>query len=228
MAKKKTEILPVALVAATDNFSTTTEQYRTIRTNISFSSADKEIKTLVVTSSGPSEGKSTTSANLAIVFANAGSKVLLVDADLRKPSVAISFRLPNATGLSNLLTNREASIDRYYQTSSVDNLYVMTSGPKPPNPSELLGSQRMLDIMNVMSEEFDVIIFDMPPVATVTDAQILAAHMDGTLLVVRERKTKKQDVIKAKELLTRAKANILGVIYNGKKKGDSAGYYYYG
>ncbi|MGM0214826.1 CpsD/CapB family tyrosine-protein kinase [Enterococcus sp. AZ109] len=228
MAKKKSEILPVALIAATDNFSTTTEQYRTIRTNINFSSADKDIQTLVITSSGPSEGKSTTSANLAVVFAKAGSKVLLVDADLRKPSLAISFRLPNATGLSNLLTNREASIDNYYQTSDVENLYVMTSGPKPPNPSELLDSQRMVDLMNTMRESFDVVIFDMPPVVTVTDAQIVAAHTDGTLLVVRERKTKKQDIVKAKELLTRANANILGVVYNGKKKGDSAGYYYYG
>ncbi|MGM0214829.1 CpsD/CapB family tyrosine-protein kinase [Enterococcus sp. AZ109] len=226
MAKKKNEILPVALVAATNSFSTTTEQYRTIRTNINFSSADKAIKTLVITSSGPDEGKSTTAANLAIVFAKAGSKVLLVDADLRKPSIAISFGLSNVNGLSNLLTNREAAIDDYYQTSEIENLYVMTSGPKPPNPSELLGSQRMIDLMRFMEEEFDVILYDMPPVAAVTDAQILAAHTDGTLLVVRERKTKKQEVIKAKELLTRAKANILGVVYNGKKNAESLGYYY--
>ncbi|MGX7352466.1 hypothetical protein RU97_GL001923 [Enterococcus canis] len=228
MSKKKSKVEPVSLVAIADQNSTITEQYRTIRSNIQFTSVDKELQTMVVTSSGPSEGKSTTSANLAVVFANSGKRVLLVDADLRKPTVALTFQIPNARGLSNLLGDRTADSKDYAQTTIVENLWVMPSGPKPPNPSEMLGSKRMEEVIAELSQEFDLIIFDMPPVATVTDAQILAAKTDGTLLVVRERQTKKQNLVKAYDLLKIAKANILGVVYNAAKKGDDSSYYYYG
>lgn len=228
MAKKKSKVEPVSLVAIADQNSTITEQYRTIRSNIQFTSVDKELRTMVVTSSGPSEGKSTTAANLAVVFANSGKRVLLVDADLRKPTVALTFQIPNARGLSNLLGDRESDSKDYAQKTSIENLWVMPSGPKPPNPSEMLGSKRMEEVITELTQEFDLIIFDMPPVATVTDAQILAAKTDGTLLVVRERQTKKQNLIKAYDLLKIAKANILGVVYNAAKKGDDSSYYYYG
>lgn len=228
MSKKKSKVEPVSLVAIADQNSTITEQYRTIRSNIQFTSVDKELQTMVVTSSGPSEGKSTTSANLAVVFANSGKRVLLVDADLRKPTVALTFQIPNVRGLSNLLGDRTAGSKDYAQTTIIDNLWVMPSGPKPPNPSEMLGSKRMEEVIMELSQEFDLIIFDMPPVATVTDAQILAAKTDGTLLVVRERQTKKQNLVKAYDLLRIAKANILGVVYNAAKKADDSSYYYYG
>lgn len=228
MAKKKSKVEPVSLVAIADQNSTITEQYRTIRSNIQFTSVDKELRTMVVTSSGPSEGKSTTAANLAVVFANSGKRVLLVDADLRKPTVALTFQIPNARGLSNLLGDRESDSKDYAQKTSIENLWVMPSGPKPPNPSEMLGSKRMEEVITELTQEFDLIIFDMPPVATVTDAQILAAKTDGTLLVVRERQTKKQNLIKAYDLLKIAKANILGVVYNAAKKADDSSYYYYG
>lgn len=228
MAKKKSKVEPVSLIAIADQNSTITEQYRTIRSNIQFTSVDKELRTMVVTSSGPSEGKSTTAANLAVVFANSGKRVLLVDADLRKPTVALTFQIPNARGLSNLLGDRESDSKDYAQKTSIENLWVMPSGPKPPNPSEMLGSKRMEEVITELTQEFDLIIFDMPPVATVTDAQILAAKTDGTLLVVRERQTKKQNLIKAYDLLKIAKANILGVVYNAAKKGDDSSYYYYG
>ena len=185
------------------------------------------MKTLVVTSSGPGEGKSTTSANLAVFFANSGKKVLLVDADLRKPSVALTFHLPNINGLTNLLGSKEKNIQECVVETMIDNLWVMTSGPKPPNPSELLNSNRMMDIIVELKKQYDLIIFDMPPVASVTDAQILSAKTDGVVLVVRERKTIKKDLLKAKKLLAIAKANILGIVYNGVKKSSEYNYYYY-
>lgn len=244
MAKRKQMVNPVDLIASINPFSTAAEQYRKIRTNIEFSSADKKIKSLVVTSSGPSEGKSTTAANLAIVFANTGSRVLLVDSDLRRPSVALSFKVPNVNGLSNYLTEGNSSsgsfrkestyltqgstaLDNRLIETSTENLYIMPSGPMPPNPSELLRSKKMQELVDVLEESFDLVIFDMPPVVTVTDAQILSAYVDGTILVIRERATKKQAVIEAKKMLDMVQAKIIGVIYNGKKQGDDS-YYYYG
>lgn len=248
MAKKNKGITPVNLIAAINPFSTAAEQYRKIRTNIEFSSADKKIKTLVMTSSGPSEGKTTTAANLAVVFANAGSKVLLVDADLRKPNIALSFRVPNVNGLSNYLTEANATNDSFLTNhgtnhadlaqgdnqigsrlveTDIENLYLFPSGPTPPNPSELLASKRMQELVDTLAASFDLVIFDMPPVVTVTDAQIMSAYVDGTILVVRERKTNKQAIIEAKNLLDMVKAKIIGVVYNGKKQGEES-YYYYG
>ena len=244
MAKKKQTVAPVDLIAAINPFSTTAEQYRKIRTNIEFSSADKKIKSVVITSSGPSEGKSTTAANLASIFANTGSRVLLVDADLRKPSVALSFKIPNVNGLSNYLTEGNSvsgsftsesmymtqgssAIDNRLIETNTENLYLMPSGPTPPNPSELLRSQRMQELVKILEDSFDLVIFDMPPVVTVTDAQILSAYVDGTILVIRERATKKQAIIEAKKLLDMVQAKIIGVIYNGKKQGEDS-YYYYG
>lgn len=225
--EKDTQTNPVSLISLVDKTSPITEQYRTIRTNIKFSSSvDHEIKTIVITSSGPGEGKSTTSANLAVVFANAGQKVLLVDADLRKPTVSKTFGLSNLAGLSNLLSTRQ-QLGSVIQNSGIENLFILTSGPKPPNPSELLGSTRMEEIIREARGLYDIIIFDMPPVVAVTDAQILSSRCDGTLLVIREDVTRKDSVLKAKELLEISKANVLGVIYNGSKKSQDKGYYYY-
>lgn len=227
MKKETNKNQPVPLITNFDKRSVISEQYRTIRSNIKFSSVDNELKTLLVTSAGPSEGKSTTAANLAVVFADTDMKVLLVDADLRKPTVAMSFHLPNVVGLSTFLGDRKAALTEVIHPTSTENLFIMTSGPKPPNPSEILSSKRMTETIEVLKNNFDLVIFDMPPVATVTDAQILAAKADGTLLVVREGQTKKQDLVKAKELLTLAHANIIGVVYNATTS-DDEGYYYYG
>ncbi|MBO0452046.1 CpsD/CapB family tyrosine-protein kinase [Candidatus Enterococcus murrayae] len=248
MAKKRQAITPVDLITAINPFSTAAEQYRKIRTNIEFSSADKKIKSLVVTSSGPSEGKTTTASNLAVVFANAGSRVVLVDADLRKPNIALSFKVPNVNGLSNYLTEgntatgsflSEPEMENVFLTqgntqvgsrlieTNIENLYLMPSGPTPPNPSELLSSRRMQELVDTLSESFDLVIFDMPPVVTVTDAQIMSSYVDGTILVVRERKTNKQAILEAKKLLDMVQAKIIGVVYNGKKQGEDS-YYYYG
>ncbi|WP_312500020.1 CpsD/CapB family tyrosine-protein kinase, partial [Enterococcus sp.] len=227
MAKKNTNLSPVSLMTVANTNSVIAEQLRTIRSNINFSSVDKELQSMVITSAGAGEGKSTTSANLAVVFANSGKRVLLVDADLRKPTVALTFRLPNHRGLSTLIADREGQFEQHIQESGVENLSILTSGPIPPNPSELLQSQRMTDLIPELTTQFDLVIFDMPPIGVVTDAQILASKTDGTLLVVRERKTTKQGLIKAKKLLTLANAHLIGVVYNGVKKGNADNYYYY-
>lgn len=227
MASKKSKHHgSIPLVTVTDKHGTASEKFRTIRSNIIFSSVDKEMKSLVVTSSGPNEGKSFTAANLAVVFADSGKKVLLVDADLRKPTVAITFKLPNAEGLSTLLTNRQDAPDSYIYQSGIENLSILLSGPKPPNPSEMINSRRMEELLTELEQTYDLVIFDMPPVAAVTDAQILASQVNGTLLVVRERHTKKQALLRAKHLLETANANMIGVVYNDVKRTDENKYYY--
>ncbi|OTN89481.1 hypothetical protein A5819_001973 [Enterococcus sp. 7E2_DIV0204] len=225
-AQKKQKTKAVSLITLADKSSPISEQYRTIRTNIQYAMVDRDLKTLVITSSGPSEGKSTTSANLAIVFANSGKRVLLVDADMRKPTVAKTFSLDNARGLSTLLGSRETVLHQVIQNSGVDNLFLLTSGPKPPNPSELLDSRRMKELIQELKLQYDLVIFDMPPVVAVTDAQIVASKTDGTILVVRENVSKRDSLLKAKSLLELVDANILGVVYNGSKNIEDQGYYY--
>lgn len=225
-SQKKQKTKAVSLITLADKSSPISEQYRTIRTNIQYAMVDRDLKTIVITSSGPSEGKSTTSANLAIVFANSGKRVLLVDADMRKPTVAKTFTLDNARGLSTLLGSRETMLHQVVQSSGVDNLFLMTSGPKPPNPSELLDSRRMKELIQELKQQYDLVIFDMPPVVAVTDAQIVASKSDGTILVVRENVSKRDSLLKAKSLLELVDANILGVVYNGSKSIEDQGYYY--
>ncbi|GFK28218.1 CpsD/CapB family tyrosine-protein kinase [Tetragenococcus halophilus] len=225
--RKGTQTHAVSLVSLIDPSSPVAEQYRTIRTNIQFaSSADQQLKTIVVTSSGPREGKSLSSANLAAVFAQAGQKTLLVDADLRKPTIHKTFQVSNEAGLSTLLSSG-VKMEETVQKTVVENLFILTSGPKPPNPSELLGSAKMNQIMEEARNIFDIVIFDMPPVVTVTDAQVMSSKADGTLLVVRENWTRKDALSKAKELLDLVQARVLGVIYNGSEQSKDKAYYYY-
>lgn len=225
--KVKEPSCAVSLITLADKTSPISEQYRSIRTNIQFSMVNKDLRSLVITSSGPGEGKSTTSANLAVVFASSGFRVLLVDADLRKPTVDKTFALPNYSGLSTLLGNR-ATVEHAVQLSSISNLDILTSGPKPANPSEILNSSRMTKIIEEMNQKYDLVIFDMPPVVTVTDAQIMAAKVDGTIMVVRENVTDKGQLKKAINLLEIVNADVLGVVYNGSSRKKDKGYYYYG
>jgi capsular exopolysaccharide synthesis family protein len=216
-----------SLISMTSPKSPIAEQFRTIRTNIEFSSVDEEVKTIVITSSGPTEGKSTTTANLAVVFAQQGKNVLMIDADLRKPTAHYTFHKENHVGLSNVLT-RQATLEEAVQITSQDNLFVLTSGPVPPNPSELLGSKGMLAMLEQAQNEYDVIILDSPPILAVTDAQILSNITDGVVLVVSSGNTEVESAKKSKELLESAKAKILGVVLNNKKVKDSQYHYYYG
>lgn len=216
-----------SLISLTNPKSPIAEQFRTIRTNIQFSSVDKELQTIIVTSSGPGEGKSTNTANLAVVFAQQGKRVLLIDADLRKPTVHYTFRTENHVGLSNVLT-RQLTLEEAVSTTAQEKLWVLSSGPIPPNPSELLGSKNMQVLLEQAKEEYDVIVIDSPPVLAVTDAQILANLADGVVLVVSSGKTERDSAKKAKELLESAQAKILGVVLNNKKAEESHYYYYYG
>ena len=204
------------------------EQYRTIRTNIQFSMIDRDVKSIVMTSSGPWEGKSTTSANLASVFTDQGKRVLLVDADLRKPTVQRTFGLSNVEGLTTLLSEPDKKIDEVIQHVPGTELHTLTSGPIPPNPSELLNSNRMNILMKRFEDMFDIIIYDMPPVTSVTDAQIMAAKADGVVFVIRHGVSHKDSVLNAKELLEMVNANILGVVFNGVEKKSAQSYYGYG
>lgn len=182
---------------------------------------------MLVTSPGPGAGKSITTANLAVVHAQQGKKVLLIDADMRKPTVHYTFRLDNLHGLSNILVG-EADLEESVFPSEVDNLDIIPCGPIPPNPSELLGSRKMRTLLHEASLLYDLIIFDTPPVLAVTDAQILANIVDGSLMVVRSNNTENEAAIKAKEALEPAKAKLLGVILNDREKKASNYYYYYG
>jgi len=216
-----------SLITKTNPKSPISEQYRTIRTNILFSVVDRPLRSLMVTSSAPAEGKSTTVANLAVVFAQQGKKVLLVDADLRKPTVHYTFRKDNHVGLTNVLT-KQAPFQTAVKETDVDNLFVLTSGPIPPNPAELLGSSAMEELLAEAYKQFDLVLFDTPPVLAVTDAQILANQCDGTILVVHSGKTEIEAAQKAKELLINAKGKLLGIVLNQKKQKESSYYYYYG
>ncbi|RCW77381.1 CpsD/CapB family tyrosine-protein kinase [Saliterribacillus persicus] len=203
-----------------------TEQYKTIRTNLQFSSVDGELRTMLVTSSGPSEGKSSTTANLAIVFAEQNKKVLLIDADMRKPTLHYTFRMDNRRGLSSVLVG-ESGLDESVAKSDVANLDLLSCGPVPPNPSELLGSKAMEKMISEALEYYDLILFDTPPVLAVTDAQILANICDGAIMVVRSKQTDVEASQKAKELLEQANAKLLGVVLNDREQ-KKAHYYYYG
>lgn len=199
------------------------EAYRTLRTNIKFSSFDKEIKSLVITSSGPSEGKSTTACNLAIVMAQSGNKTILIDCDQRKPKLHKIFVLSNECGLSNILADEVEFKDAVYKTQ-IENLEMLSSGTKPPNPAELLSSEKMKRFLEALKEKYDSIIIDTPPIVAVTDAQLLSTYADGCVLVVASGQTDRNAAIKAKELLDKVGAKILGVVLN-KVDISNKGYY---
>ena len=229
--KKKNKIIQTAarkLIATANPKSIVSEQFRTLRTNINFSMPDKQIKTLLYTSASPGEGKSTVAANTAVVFAQEGKKVLLIDADMRKPTVHYTFHLTNTLGFSNLLT-RQVLTEDVLKQAETENLHIITCGPIPPNPAELLSSKTMEKVLEKLKESYDLIIFDAPPVLSVTDAQILSNICDGTILVMSSGETEKDAVLKAKEALLSSQANLLGVVLNNfVLQKDHYYYQYYG
>jgi capsular exopolysaccharide synthesis family protein len=204
------------------------EAYRTLRANIEFGAVDTPLRTLLVTSSLPGEGKTVVSANLASVFAQAGRRVLLVDADLRMPGIDRILRLSNAQGLTSLLRNDQLEIESVGQSTEQENLRVVTTGPLPPNPAELLGSKRMLALLERLKSAADLVIFDSPPLLAVADSVILSSILDGTLLVIDTEKSRRRSVRLACMALARAGATVLGVALNrvpGQKQSGYAGYY---
>jgi len=204
------------------------ESFRSLRTNLQYASVDHTIRSLLVTSPSPSDGKTTVAANLGVVLAQSGQKVVLIDADLRRPRVHRIFNVPNRSGMSNLFVQSSISLDGSLQKTDIENLFILPSGEKPPNPSELLGSGKMSEILSFISEQADVLIIDSPPVMAVTDSSVLAPRADGVLLVVKPGVTKLAEAAQAVEQLFRVNANILGVVLNEVDLSKSRyGYYQY-
>jgi len=214
------------LVTAHHPRSPISEAYRLLRANIQFTSPDKPLKSILVTSPGPEEGKSFILANLGVVMASAGLKTILVDSDLRKPTLHKIFNISNKEGLTNLLVETKLKLESCLQSTEVEGLFVLPSGPLPPNPTELLGSNRMATLIEALEEDADVILYDSPPALIVADASVLATRMDGVLLVTWYGHTRREAALQAKELLLKTGANILGVVIN-RFSSDGAGYYYY-
>jgi len=213
------------LISINNPKSPITEAYRTLRTNIQFSSFDKKVQTICITSSGPGEGKSTVSSNLAVVTAEAGKRTIIIDCDQRKSKLHKNFAVSNTTGLSDLLAG-EVSFDDAVQSTGVDNLFILTAGTRPPNPSELIASEKMKNFIISLKEKYDFIIIDTPPVLMVTDAQLFAGYTDGYLLVVSSGEADRNAAAKAKELLEKVNGKILGVVLN-KLQVTEKGYYGY-
>ena len=201
------------------------EAYKTLRTNLLFSSIDKEIKTIVVTSASPNEGKSRTAANLAIVLAQAGHPTLLIDADFRRPSLHRMFGKVRNVGLSNLILGEMAPAALLVPDEQVAYLAVLPSGPTPPNPSELLGSSQMRALLSRFRQDFSYVVIDTPPVNAVTDASVLAAIADAVILVIDTNKATHTAVLHAKQSLGRVNARLLGAVMN-KLKAAGPGYYH--
>ena len=205
--------------------SVAAEAYRSLRTNIQYSSFDKKYQTLVVTSANPGEGKTTVAGNLALALAQGESKVLLVDCDMRRPSIHKTFKISNTYGISDLLVGNKKleSVANKYN----DNLSIVPAGKIPPNPAEMLASKAMTAFLEEMKNYFDYIVLDTPPLQAVTDAQVLSTKVDGSLIVVRAGVTKKDAVHNAVSIIKKVKGNIIGTVLNvAETKNDK--YYYYG
>ena len=217
------------LVTQNDPKNPAAEAYRVIRTSVQFAQAGKELQTIALTSCTPNEGKSTTIANLAVVLTQAGKSVLLIDCDMRNPTVHKNFNLSNKVGLSSCISMGTAVADAV-QATGIEGLDALTSGVIPPNPSELLGSERMQNILQRAKEEYDYVLIDTPPVLPVTDSLVLGRMVDGLILVIDSGEIKVEMAREVKNQLVHAGANILGVVLNkvrSEHHGYGYGYYYY-
>jgi tyrosine-protein kinase Etk/Wzc len=215
------------LITHLDPKSPVSESYRTLRTNLQFSKIDRDLKTILITSSAPKEGKSTTAANLAIAMAQVGRKVVLIDGDLRRPVAHSIFGIDKEEGITNCLMNK-LPYEELAKNTFIENLKIITSGILPPNPSELLASEKMENLLKRLKEDFDLVIIDSPPVIAVTDAAILSTKVDGTLLVISSGQTDREALNRAKALLENVETNLLGVLFNNVDiEGQYDSYYYY-
>ena len=201
------------------------EAYRGLRTSLEYSSVDKKLKSLVITSSNPGEGKSTVSSNLAFILSQGGKKVIVVDADLRKPTIHKKFRVDNREGLTEILIGKK-NINEVSKKID-ENIYVITAGKKTPNPAEMVSSKAMEELIEILKKKYDYVIIDTPPVRTISDGVILSAKADGVVLVVRAGKTKSADIVKGYKELEKVKANIVGSVLNAVDNRRHGYYYYY-
>lgn len=216
--------MTIDLITLTDPRSPASEAYRTLRTNLSFYSVDEPIRTLVVTSPAPDEGKSTTIANLAVTMAQGDNRTILVDCDLRRPSLHKIFGVSNERGLTTMVL--EETGEPSLEPSGVENLSLLPSGPRPPNPADLLGSRRVDQVISSLSERADIVLIDAPPVIGVTDAAILGAKVDGVLLVISAGNTRREHAERAKELLEQARVRIIGATLTNAPRERTLGEYY--
>lgn len=219
------------LVTSLDTHAPRVEAFRIMRTNIQFVEVDSPSKVFVITSAGPGEGKTTTSTNLALTLAQAGEKVILVEADLRRPKVGSVLGVDDAVGLTSVLVGKVDLTDAVQQTS--EGLHVLPSGALPPNPAELLQSQAMIDTINELRARYDLVLLDSPPLLPVTDAALLAAQSDGALLVVRHGHTTREQLVHSVDRLKAVGARAIGVVINcvparGRRYGYGYGSYGYG
>jgi non-specific protein-tyrosine kinase len=215
------------LITLAEPRSAVAEAYRVLRTNLAFARPEEVIRSLLVTSPAPDEGKSATLANLAVVTAQSGRRVIVVDCDLRRPAQHRLFDLPNEAGVTTALLGEQATAELPLQPTAVEGLRVLTSGPLPPNPAELIGTRRMRALIDRLVEEADVVLFDAPPVVVVADAAVLAPQLDGVLLVLVAGQSRRDQTARARELLATVGASILGVVLTGVAA-DSSAYGAYG
>lgn len=218
------------LVVETDPLSPVSESYRTLRTNILFSRVDDPVRTIVVTSPGPSEGKSTIVANLAVAMAQAGNKTVVVDSDLRRPTVSAMLGGHRGVGLTDVLSGKLA-LEQALTPTKVEELFLLGTGPLPPNPSEMLGSRKMRQVIEELSKRFEFVLFDSPPIVPISDAAALGASADGVILVVRSGATMTGGLYKALSLMKAVHTRIIGVVLNdlnvSQRLGDRYYHYYY-
>jgi non-specific protein-tyrosine kinase len=196
------------LITLTDPRSPVSEAYRALRTNLSFYSVDDPIQSLVITSSASDDGKSAVAANLAVTMAQSGRRTILVDCDLRRPTLNVLFDLDAEPGLTNLILGEYDGFP--LQETGIENLRLLASGPKPPNPADMLGSKRIDALISELTNQADFVIFDSPPALAVTDAAVLGAKVDGVLLVIRAGKTRREHAERARETLEKARVRIVG------------------
>jgi capsular exopolysaccharide synthesis family protein len=215
------------LITYEDPKSPISESYRSLRTNVAYASVDKKIKSLLISSSQPGEGKSTTTANLAIAFAQLRKKTLLIDADLRKPVQHNVFGHPRGPGLSEYLIGQMEDVNSIIHETKVENLFIITAGGMPPNPSELLGSDRMSKLVELLEQEWDIVLLDSPPIVAVTDASMISGEIDAIAIVVKAGSTERSAVDRALDMMRNVKAPLIGAILNGASKESLGGKYAY-
>ena len=218
-----------AIISYNDPKSVISEQYRAIRTNIEYSNVDQNTKTILVTSSDKNKGKTTTVSNLAVSFANLNKKLLIVDCDLRNASIHKMFKINNIYGLTDILA-KDRAVDKCIQETELENLYVLTAGAIPPNPAEILSSEKMKNLIEDLKNIYDYIFIDTPPIGLVTDAGVLSSFIDGVVLVVKSESIEKKYLEETKKKLDAVDARILGAILNSYKseQKDYDYYSYYG